>query len=72
LAQLSDERLIRKMVDRVLAEHPEQVSAYLSGKRTLAEWFLGQVMRAAGGKADPGVVRAELEAALQEKSRTTQ
>ncbi|MEK6587398.1 MAG: Asp-tRNA(Asn)/Glu-tRNA(Gln) amidotransferase GatCAB subunit B, partial [Chloroflexota bacterium] len=72
LARLSDTGLIRPIVDRVLADYPEQVSAYLAGKGTLTEWFLGQVMRAAGGKADPGVVRAELEAALQEKSRTTQ
>ena len=67
LAQLSDENLIRPMVQRVLAEHPAQVSAYLAGKHALVEWFLGQVMRAAGGRADPAVVRAELESALQEK-----
>jgi len=72
LAQLSDQRLIRPVVDRVLAEHPDQVSAYLAGKNTLAEWFLGQILRAAGGRADPAVARAELEAALQEKSRSSQ
>ncbi len=72
LAQLGDQSQIRPLVDRVLAEHPDQVSAYLAGKHTLTEWFLGQIMRAAGGRADPAVVRTELEAALQEKSRSTQ
>jgi len=72
LAQLSNQQDIRLVVERVLGEHPEQVTAYLGGKTTLREWFLGQVMRAAGGRADPAVVRAELEAALQEKSRSTQ
>ncbi|MGH2619764.1 MAG: Asp-tRNA(Asn)/Glu-tRNA(Gln) amidotransferase subunit GatB, partial [Anaerolineales bacterium] len=72
LAQLGDQSQIRPFVERVLAEHPEQVSAYLAGKNTLAEWFLGQILRAAGGRADPAVVRAELETALQEKSRSTQ
>jgi aspartyl-tRNA(Asn)/glutamyl-tRNA(Gln) amidotransferase subunit B len=72
LAQLSDENLIRPMVQRVLAEHPEQVSAYLAGKHALVEWFLGQIMRAAGGRTDPAVVRAELESALQEKNPSTQ
>jgi aspartyl-tRNA(Asn)/glutamyl-tRNA(Gln) amidotransferase subunit B len=72
LAQLSDENLIRPMVQQVLAEHPEQVSAYLAGKHSLLEWFLGQTMRAAGGRADPAVVRAELESALQEKNPPTQ
>jgi aspartyl-tRNA(Asn)/glutamyl-tRNA(Gln) amidotransferase subunit B len=70
LAQLSDTGTIRPVVDRVLAEHPEQVEAYLGGKTALTEWFLGQVMRASGGRADPAVVRAELETALREKSRS--
>jgi aspartyl-tRNA(Asn)/glutamyl-tRNA(Gln) amidotransferase subunit B len=72
LAQLNDRRLLRPMIQQVLAEHPEQVSAYLAGKHSLLEWFLGQTMRAAGGRADPAVVRAELESALQEKNPSTQ
>lgn len=72
LAQQSDPNLIRSLVRRVLAEHPEQVSAYRAGKHALAEWFLGQIMRAAGGRADPAVARAELESALQEKNPPSQ
>ncbi len=72
LTQLSDPKLLRPLVERVLSEHPEQVTAYLAGKNTLVEWFLGQILRAAGGRADPAVVRVELETALREKSRSTQ
>ena len=64
LVQLQDEASIRVIVEQVLAENPDQVAEYLAGKRALAEWFLGQVVRATQGKADPTAARTELEAAL--------
>ena len=66
LSQVRDQDVIRPLVDQVLAENPDQVSAYLAGKTALSEWFFGQVMRAAEGKADPATVRSELNEALQE------
>jgi aspartyl-tRNA(Asn)/glutamyl-tRNA(Gln) amidotransferase subunit B len=66
LAQLQDQASIRPVVDQVLSDSPDQVADYLAGKTALAEWFLGQVMRATQGKADPAAVRTELDAALHD------
>jgi aspartyl-tRNA(Asn)/glutamyl-tRNA(Gln) amidotransferase subunit B len=65
LAQVSDESAIRELSAQVLAENPEQVASYHNGKVTLIGWFVGQVMRKSGGKADPQLVRATLESLLQ-------
>ena len=64
LAQLEDQASIRPIVDQVLSDNPDQLAEYLAGKAALSEWFLGQVMRATQGKADPAAARAELDAAL--------
>jgi aspartyl-tRNA(Asn)/glutamyl-tRNA(Gln) amidotransferase subunit B len=65
LRQVSDEGLIADLVRQVLEENPEQVASFKAGKESLVNWLFGQVMRKAGGKADPGVVRAELERGLR-------
>jgi len=65
LVQVSDESLIAELVRQVLDENPGQVESFKAGKESLANWFFGQVMRKAGGKADPQVVRAELERELR-------
>ncbi|MEE9215833.1 MAG: Asp-tRNA(Asn)/Glu-tRNA(Gln) amidotransferase subunit GatB [Anaerolineales bacterium] len=66
LTQLQDQSSIRTVVEQVLSDNPDQVANYLAGKMALSEWFLGQVMRATEGKADPAAVRTELEAALHD------
>ncbi len=66
LEQVSDQVQIAELVKRVLVENPDQVSAYLNGKETLENWFFGQAMRIAGGKANPQVVKAALKRALQQ------
>ena len=65
LRQVSDSDQIAGWVQQVLADNPEQVSAYLSGKDTLSRWFFGQVMRQAKGQANPAVVQAELDRQLK-------
>jgi aspartyl-tRNA(Asn)/glutamyl-tRNA(Gln) amidotransferase subunit B len=65
LRQVSDASEIANLVAQVLKENPEQVAAYRAGKETLANWFFGQVMRAAKGKANPQIVRPELERQLK-------
>jgi aspartyl-tRNA(Asn)/glutamyl-tRNA(Gln) amidotransferase subunit B len=60
LRQVSDSDQIAAMVETILDENTEQVGAYLAGKESLLNWFFGQVMRAAKGKANPQVVRDEL------------
>ncbi len=66
LAQLNDFSTISAWVKEVLAAHPTELSNYLGGKETLANWFFGQVMRAAGGRASPAVLKTELEKQLDE------
>ncbi|GAB4503132.1 MAG: Asp-tRNA(Asn)/Glu-tRNA(Gln) amidotransferase subunit GatB [Anaerolineales bacterium] len=66
LRQVSDASFITEMVRQVLAENPAEVASFKAGKGTVVNWLFGQVMRKAGGKANPGVVRAELERQLGE------
>ncbi len=56
LSQISDDQIIGDIIERVLRENPAQLGAYQHGKITLKRWFLGQVMRLAGGRADPQIV----------------
>jgi aspartyl-tRNA(Asn)/glutamyl-tRNA(Gln) amidotransferase subunit B len=64
LRQVSDTVAIARWVERVLAENPQQVAAYLDGKESVARWLFGQVMRLANGQANPQVVQQELERQL--------
>ena len=64
LTQVTDSDLISSLVSEVIAAHPAELASYLAGKETLANWFFGQVMRAAGGKASPAVLKLELERQL--------
>jgi aspartyl-tRNA(Asn)/glutamyl-tRNA(Gln) amidotransferase subunit B len=66
LKQVSDESLLANLVKQVLEENPEQVASFKAGKETVANWLFGQVMRKAAGKANPQVVRAELERQLRD------
>ncbi len=67
LRQVSDADLISALVRQVLEQHPAQVQSYLSGKQSVAGWLFGQVMRAAGGQANPQVVQRELTRQLTER-----
>lgn len=67
LQQTSDQDLIASLVTRALQENPTELESYRNGKETLANWFFGQVMRMAGGKANPGVVREELARQLKKE-----
>ena len=64
LRQLSDGDQIAGMVKTILDENPGQVAEYLGGKDGLINWLFGQVMRGAKGKANPRVVREELDKQL--------
>ncbi len=64
LAQVSDTAALEATVRDVLAANPEQVAAYRGGKDKLFGFFVGQVMRATGGKANPKVVNELLRRAL--------
>ncbi|MEN6298549.1 MAG: Asp-tRNA(Asn)/Glu-tRNA(Gln) amidotransferase subunit GatB, partial [Anaerolineaceae bacterium] len=64
LAKVSDEDAIRTVCIEVLAEAPDQVKSYQSGKVGLMGWFVGQVMKKMRGKADPQLAKAILEELL--------
>jgi aspartyl-tRNA(Asn)/glutamyl-tRNA(Gln) amidotransferase subunit B len=65
LAQVSDESLLEEMISNILADNPGQVETYLGGKDGLRGWFVGQVMRATRGKANPAVVNQLLDEQLE-------
>jgi aspartyl-tRNA(Asn)/glutamyl-tRNA(Gln) amidotransferase subunit B len=65
LRQITDTGAIEKAIDEVLAKNPGQLAQYRAGKEALFGFFVGQTMKATGGKANP----AELNRLLKEKLR---
>ena len=65
LKQITDSGAIEKIIDQVIADNPSQVEQYLSGKEKLFGFFVGQVMKASQGKANPGEVNKMLKEKLQ-------
>ncbi len=66
LKQITDSSAIEAMVDEIIAANPGQVEAYRGGKDKLFGFFVGQVMKAAKGKANPQQVNEILKAKLDE------
>jgi aspartyl-tRNA(Asn)/glutamyl-tRNA(Gln) amidotransferase subunit B len=64
LKQITDNSAIEQVVDTVIAANPGQVAEYKSGKDRLMGFFVGQVMKETGGKANPGQVNAILKKKL--------
>ncbi len=64
LEQVSDVKALEPIVQRVLDSNSQKVSAYRSGRAGLLGFFVGQVMRETGGKANPEVVSELLRKAL--------
>ena len=62
--QISDSSAIEKIVDDVIASNEANVSAYRGGNEKLFGFFVGQVMKASGGKANPKVVNELLRQKL--------
>ncbi|HET7567136.1 MAG TPA: Asp-tRNA(Asn)/Glu-tRNA(Gln) amidotransferase subunit GatB [Gaiellaceae bacterium] len=62
---VSDESALEPVIDAVLAANPGQVETYRGGKEGVLGFFVGQVMRETGGKADPKVVNRLLLAKLR-------
>jgi aspartyl-tRNA(Asn)/glutamyl-tRNA(Gln) amidotransferase subunit B len=65
LVQLSDTGEIDSIIDQVIAANPAQAEQYRAGKETLFGFFVGQVMKASKGKANPKVVNERLKTKLQ-------
>jgi aspartyl-tRNA(Asn)/glutamyl-tRNA(Gln) amidotransferase subunit B len=54
--QSSDTSMLEKIVDEVIAASPKQLEQYRAGKKTMLGFFVGQVMKASKGQANPQVV----------------
>jgi aspartyl-tRNA(Asn)/glutamyl-tRNA(Gln) amidotransferase subunit B len=63
MKQVTDTGAIEKAVDEIIAANPDQVEK-VKAKPTLAGWFVGQVMKATGGKANPQAVQDLVKAKL--------
>ena len=54
--QISDAGAIEAMIDEVIAANPKQVQQYIAGKKTVAAFFVGNVMRVSKGQANPALL----------------
>jgi len=70
LSQISDQAAILSVIDRIMANNPDQVNAYRGGRTQLFGWFVGQVMRATQGKANPALVNRLLSRQLDQPADT--
>jgi aspartyl-tRNA(Asn)/glutamyl-tRNA(Gln) amidotransferase subunit B len=70
LRQITDSGAIEGVIDAVIAANPKQLADFRAGKDKLFGFFVGQVMKATGGKANPGqlndLLKAKLGGAAQE------
>jgi len=64
LVQITDEEEIRQVVSRVVESNPKQLEQYRSGRTRVFGYFMGQVMKATQGKANPQLVNKILKAVL--------
>jgi aspartyl-tRNA(Asn)/glutamyl-tRNA(Gln) amidotransferase subunit B len=54
--QITDSSAIEALIDEVIAANPKQVEQYRAGKKTMAGFFVGQVMKASKGQANPALL----------------
>jgi aspartyl-tRNA(Asn)/glutamyl-tRNA(Gln) amidotransferase subunit B len=65
--QITDESAIEKIIDEVIAANPKQFEQYRAGKTTVIGFFVGQVMKASKGQANPAKVNELLSKKLASK-----
>jgi len=63
--QITDTAAIEKIIDEVIAASPKQLEQYRGGKKTVISYFVGQVMKASKGQANPGLVNELLAKKLE-------
>jgi aspartyl-tRNA(Asn)/glutamyl-tRNA(Gln) amidotransferase subunit B len=64
LTQVSDEGALETIIDEVMAKNPAQLAQYRSGKDQVLGFFVGRVLKASGGKGNPGKVNELLKRKL--------
>lgn len=66
LGQISDEGAIRELCQKVIADNPDNVAQYKAGKDKLLGFFVGQVMKASQGKANPTMINDLMKSLLDQ------
>jgi aspartyl-tRNA(Asn)/glutamyl-tRNA(Gln) amidotransferase subunit B len=66
LIQESNEESLRQFILQVFGQHPNEVARFKSGETQLTGFFMGQIMKVSGGKADPKAVNQLLRQLIQE------
>jgi aspartyl-tRNA(Asn)/glutamyl-tRNA(Gln) amidotransferase subunit B len=66
--QITDTAAIEKIIDEIVAASPKQVEQYRAGKKTVVGFFVGQVMKASKGQANPQLVNDLLAKKLEPKA----
>ncbi|MBC1197355.1 Asp-tRNA(Asn)/Glu-tRNA(Gln) amidotransferase subunit GatB [Microcystis aeruginosa BLCCF158] len=64
LIQISDTSAIKKLIEEIIAAHPSELEKFRAGKTNLKGFFVGQVMKKSGGKADPKLTSQILDQKL--------
>lgn len=67
LVQISDAKELEAIIDRVITENPKELEQYRGGKTKLLGFFVGQVMKQSGGRADPKLTNQILQQKLNAK-----
>ena len=65
LKQVSDPKELELLIDKVVNDNPDKVKEYQSGKDKLFGFFVGQVMKVSGGKANPKLINDILKKKLK-------
>ena len=60
-AQISDQKVIEDIINKILLDNSKQVAEYKNGKTNLFDYFVGQVMKETRGKANPVVTKEILK-----------
>ena len=63
--QITDTAAIEKLIDEVIAANPKQLEQYRAGKKSVAGFFVGQIMKASKGQANPALVNELLSKKLE-------
>jgi aspartyl-tRNA(Asn)/glutamyl-tRNA(Gln) amidotransferase subunit B len=63
--QITDSSAIERIIDEIIVANPKQVEHYRAGKKTVIGFFVGQVMKASKGQANPQMVNELLATKLE-------
>ena len=65
MAQVSDRGALEEEIDKLIEAHPDEAARFKGGNKKLMGFFVGQVMKATQGKANPKLVNQILSTKLQ-------